>query len=263
MFKPRNLKVSLLVIGLLFVGITNSNAQRWKLLRYQVGGGVGVMQIFGDIGGTASEENWYGIKDLKIDETHLAYYFNVGYKINTRFSTKFNINYGKGSATDLDSRNDRGRSWTARLLEPSAQLEYYFLAEEARRSAAMYNRNGMVNNFSTISLYTYMGLGAAISWLDHEEGVVIPADSYKSNNVAPVVFLGLGAKYVIDARWYLNAEFGYRWALNDYVEGYSQTLSSQHNDVYYILMFSANYRLKTSRRNIPGIIDRKYKKYGY
>ena len=256
-------------IGLLLILLLISSgqlyAQRWKLLRYQVGGGFGTTQIFGDIGGTASQENWFGIKDVKFTETRMVYGAYARYKINTLFSVKANFNYGSGQGEDVGSRNDRGRSYKAKFFEFSGQFEHYFLSEDARHgSAAMFNNRGMINNFSTVSAYTFAGLGATYSMLSHTRGVEYEYDSYKSSNVAPVLFIGIGAKYVIDDRWFIGAEFGYRWSfLSDYIEGYTQTESSKSNDVYYVLMFTANYRLKTTRRNIPEFIDGRFKKYGY
>lgn len=261
----RKRNIILLSLMLLVAFSTNSYGQRWKLVRYQVGIGFGTTQLFGDIGGTASKENLYGLKDIKFDETSLAVGGYARYKINTLFSVKANLNYGRGKGTDLNSRNDRGRSYKANFFEFSGQYEYYFLSEEPRRrSAAMFNKNGMINNYSSISAYAFIGVGVTYSILQHEKGTYAPAiDDYKSTNIAPVIPFGVGAKYVIDEQWFIGAEFGYRYALSDYVEGYKQTQSSEFNDIYYFFMFTANYRLKTTRRNIPLFMDRKFRKFGY
>ncbi len=258
-------KTVLLLLAINFFVLTDSIAQRWKLRRYEVGFAAGTIQVFGDIGGTAEKENWFGIKDIRLDETKPAFSLTGRYKINTFLSAKANLNLGFGHGDDAESRNDRGRSYKTTLVEFSGQAEHYFLVEEKRyRSAAMYNKRGMINNFSTLSAYTFLGAGIVYANSSHGEAPVLDVDEYRPGaHIAPVIPFGLGAKYVIDDKVYLGAEFGYRWPLSDYIDGYNQTVSSQHKDVYYFLMFSVNYRLKTTRRNIPAFLDPRYKKYGY
>lgn len=261
--KSKYISLIFLLFGLLV--FQPAIGQRWKLLRYQVGAGVGTTQIFGDIGGTADKENWFGIKDISFDETKMAYGVFARYKVNSLFSVKANFNYGKGQGTDENSRNDRGRSYKANLYEFSGQFEYYFLSEEPRhRSSAWFDKKGMVNNYSTLSAYLFAGFGVGYSTLSHNFGSTVgPYDDYRSSNIAPVVPFGIGAKFVLDEKWTIEGDLGYRWAINDYVEGYKQTSASKFNDIYYFLMFSVSYRLETSRRGIPGFLDRKHKKYGY
>jgi OmpA-OmpF porin, OOP family len=237
-------------------------AQRWKMLRYEVGAGVGATQIFGDIGGTADEKNLFGLKDISFNESRLAYGAHARYKLNTQFSIKANLNGGFAKGSDAGSRNDRGRSYKATFFEFSGQFEYYLLTEEPKqRSSAMYSKKGMLNNYSSLSLYGFLGIGVNYSMLKHNYSSILPVDSYKSSNVAPVIPLGIGVKYVIDERWFIGAELGYRWTFSDYIDGYKQIESSKHNDVYYFLLFTANYRIKTTKRNIPAFIDKKYRKY--
>lgn len=239
-------------------------AQRWKLKRYEVGGGIGAMQLFGDIGGTASESNWFGLKDISIDEMSYAAGANARYKITPFVGVRANINYGKGHGDDADSRNDRGRSYQTTLFEFSGQVEYYFLREDKGfRSSAIYTRRGMINNYNSFAAYAFAGLGAAYSISSHADAPMAPYDSYKKNNIAPVIPFGVGVKYILDESSYINIDLGYRFGLNDYIEGYKQTQASRFTDVYYFLMFSYNYRLKTTRRNLPAFLDSKYRKYGY
>jgi hypothetical protein len=103
--------------------------QRWKLRRYEIGGGLGITQVFGDIGGTAETKNWFGLKDIKIDETRLAFGLFGRYKLDPVYSLKVNTILGFGNGTDADSRNNRGREYNTILFEFSGQLEYYLIAE--------------------------------------------------------------------------------------------------------------------------------------
>ncbi|MBN1118911.1 MAG: hypothetical protein JXA77_17000 [Bacteroidales bacterium] len=261
----RGVKIVLLFIISFFICSDSLFGQRWKLKRYEVGLGVGTTQIFGDIGGSADESNWFGIKDIKFDETKLSYAGNIRYKINPYFTVKTNLIYGFGEGSDVGTRNDRGRGYHTKMFEASGIFEYYFLREDkGYRSAAMYNKRGMLNNYSSTAAYVFVGFGANMSNTVHADTMPIIGgyDLYKAKNTAPVIPFGIGIKYIIDESIYVNADFGYRVALNDYVEGY-KTLASKYPDVYYFFTVSVNYRLKTSRRNIPAFLDFKYSKFGY
>ncbi len=233
--------------------------QQWKMRRYEVGGGLGVTQIFGDIGGTISEENWFGLKDIKIDETRLAIPLYGRYRLNPFYTLKINTALAFGHGDDAESDNDRGRSYKTMLMEFSAQGEYYFIAEERRyKSAAMFNRRGMLNNYMSFSSYLFLGVGGTysrsqVTYTTRDPG---PYDRVKPNNFTMVVPFGIGLKYTISDRWLAGAELGYRLSISDYIEGFSQTQDSKHNDVYYFLGVSVGYKLITTRRGIPRIFDR-------
>ncbi len=237
------------------------HAQRWKLRRYEVGGGIGLTQVFGDIGGTIDKENWFGLKDIKFDETRLAIPLYIRYKLDPVYAIKVNTIAAFGNGTDEDSRNDRGRSYKTFLFEFSAQAEYYFIAEEKRyKSAAMFNKRGMLNNYMSFNAYLFLGLGGVYSNANVTfTQDITPVDDIKSNSFGVAFPFGLGLKYIIDDRWLVNAELGYRYTVSDYIDGYKQIQASKHNDVYYFLTFSLGYRLKTSRRGLPSFLDKEYR----
>ena len=254
-------KVFVLML-LLLSGLSESvEAQRWKLRRYEVGGGFGAAQVFGDIGGTIDEKNWFGLKDIKFDETHLAIPLYARYKLDPSYSVKLNTALAFGRGDDADSRNDRGRSFKTTLFEFSVQGEYYFIPEERKyRSAAMFNRRGMLNNYSSFSSYLFLGVGGVYS----NAKVTFTQDIYdvdkiKKNNIGVVFPFGIGLKYIIDDRWLLIGELGYRYSVTDYIEGYKQDQDSKFPDVYYFLTFSVGYKLATSRRGVPSFFEKEYR----
>jgi hypothetical protein len=252
-------KIFIILVVLFAFSFTDSFGQRWKFRRYEIGAGIGTMQMFADIGGTANQNNWFGLRDISFRETNLTASGNIRYKISPLMSFRTNINYGRGQGTDEGSRNDRGRSYKLSLYEISGQYEYYFLKEDKKyRSSAVYNRRGMLNNYNSFCAYLYLGGGIAITNSTHGEAEVVEYDNYKPGiNVSPVVLFGVGVKYIIDDQKYINGDLGYRYGITDYLEGYKQTQGSKFNDVYYYISISFNYRLKTSRRNIPAFLDRK------
>ncbi|MBN1599459.1 MAG: hypothetical protein JW894_14285 [Bacteroidales bacterium] len=237
--------------------------QRWKLRRYEVGGGLGITQVFGDIGGTIDESNWLGLKDIQISETNLAVPLYLRYKLDPVYSIKFNTVLGFGRGDDKNSRNDRGREYKTMLLEFSVQGEYYFLSEEKRyKSAAMFNKRGMLNNYASFGAYGFIGVGGVYSksTITYTTSDPAPSDDVKPNNFGVVFPVGLGIKYIIDDRWLINGELGYRISVTDYIEGFSQLEYSKRNDVYYFLTFNVGYRLETSRRGLPSVFDKEYRK---
>lgn len=255
--------VKLIIISILFLSVLESvNGQRWKLRRYEVGGGIGITQVFGDIGGTIDTKNWFGLKDIKIDETRLAFPLFVRYKLDPIYAIKVNTILAFGNGTDANSRNNRGRSYKTMLFEFSAQAEYYFIPEERRyKSAAMFNKRGMLNNYMSFNAYGFLGIGGVYSKAKVEfTQDITPVDEIKSSSIGIVFPFGLGLKYIIDDRWLVNAELGYRLSVTDYIDGYKQSQASKHNDVYYFLTFSVGYRLKTSRRGLPSFLDKEYRK---
>jgi len=267
MFEKKNIIKSLIFIVLLvFLFTSELQAQRWKLRRYEVGAGIGAMQVFGDIGGTASESNWFGLKDISFKESRLAFGGNIRYKITPLYSFRFNVNYGYAKGSDSESRNaGRGYSYKARILEFSGQGEYYFLTEEKSfRSAAMYNRRGMINNYNQLSAYTFIGVGVSRSKSVTSFTDPRPIDDFNpGTRFVLVIPLGVGAKFILDDHLMIDAQLGYRYALSDYLDGYKNINSSRFNDIYYFFLLSVNYRLKTSRRNIPAFLDRRYRRFGY
>jgi len=234
--------------------------QRWKLRRIEIGGGLGMTQIFGDIGGTIDRNSWYGLKDIKIDETRMAFPLFIRYRLDPIYAVRFNSVLGFGNGTDEDSRNDRGRSYKTMLLEFSLQGEYYFLAEERRyKSAAMFNRRGMLNNYMSFGAYGFAGIGGVYSRANVIVPDPAPYDKVKNNNIGAVIPFGIGLKYIIDDRWLINSELGYRISFTDYIEGYKQTQDSKHYDVYYFLNVSVGYHLKTTRKGLPVFLEKEYR----
>ncbi|MBN2485905.1 MAG: outer membrane beta-barrel protein [Bacteroidales bacterium] len=256
-------KIIFWAICLVFIIVNTSDTygQRWKLRRYEIGGGLGNTQIFGDIGGTMSPQNWMGLKDIQIKETRPSVNVLARYKINNIYTFKTTFNLGFGYGSDATSGLERQREYSTTLLEFSSQIERYIIQEERPyRSNAGYRRLGMLNNYSLFGLYVYTGVGAC--YTRNNVSIPVPrpkADVTKNNNFTPVIPLGIGIKYIIDDAWNFDCNLGYRFPFNDYIEGYTQIIDSKYNDIYYILSLSITYRLKTSMRNIPMIFEKKYK----
>ena len=247
------LQYILLPLLLLFIFSNGSMAQKWKLKRYEGIVGIGTAHYFGDIGGTADETNLFGLKDIEITKTRPSLYLGVRYKIRHNIAVKANFIYGFLSGNDEGSRNsDRNFAFSSGIIEPSFQVEYSIIPEEHRyRSSAMFNRRGMINNYSKFNIYLYAGIGGVIA-NDKPNDELLNSGRYEADHPKfGLAFpMGVGLKYVLSSNWSVGGEFGGRFTSTDYLDGYTSQFS-KHNDVYYFFNFQAIYRVKTSRRGFP------------
>ena len=246
------------LILLLIITPEHGEAQRWKLRRYEGIFGVGFLNYFGDIGGAATEKNWWGLRDLSIKQTRPSFYLGARYKIRPDMAVRVNLMYGYMKGDDAGSKNnDRGYAFTASVWEPSVVYEYSLITEEARRrSSAVYNRRGMMNNYSQISLYLYAGLGGVFYNPKVNDALTTSSfynpDPPKTGLVFPA---GVGLKYVISDSWSVGADFGVHFALADYLDGYSSPFSKR-NDLFYFGHVHGIYRIKTSKEGYPILFRR-------
>jgi hypothetical protein len=221
--------------------------------------------FFGDIGGTASKDNLWGLKDISISNAGTAYYLGARYKLKQNQSIKLSLVYGRVRGNDVGSRNeDRNFSFKSSIFEPTVQYEYYLVSDEARYQSTshLYNRNGMINNFSHIGVYVFAGIGGAFYFprVFYHGRAPLPGvetvSGYSKMTVA--IPFGLGVKKSIDKYWSVGIEFGRRIVFSDYLDGLSTTYS-KHNDTYYFGILNLIYKLETDRKNVPYI----FRRYNY
>jgi len=262
-----NRQLIIMLLAILMVSL-NGYGQNWKLTRYEVHFGGGTTHFFGDIGGTADKNNWWGLKDISIANTGPSFYLGARYKLKQDMTLKLNLIYGKAKGKDLNTRNDeRNFSFKTSIFEPSLQYEYYLVFDERRYGtpANFYNRRGMINNYSHFGVYVFAGLGAVIysPKFSYTGSIPDPSDHWIRNSTGftAVIPFGLGIKMAIDKYWSAGFEFGRRIVLfSDYLDGLS-TAYSHHNDMYYFGIFNLIYKLKTDRHGVPYIF-RRYKYLG-
>ncbi|MBN1416797.1 MAG: outer membrane beta-barrel protein [Bacteroidales bacterium] len=255
------LKRLLLPVIVLSLGLS-SYSQPWKLLRYEGALGIGTTNVYGDLGGAPNASSLLFIRDFTFRNTRPSIYAALRYKIDPKMALKLNLIYGFSRHEDYTGSRLEEREFVSvvNLFEVSGQYEFYFLQEERKmRSAAMFNRRGMVNNYSAIGAYVFAGVGATIAWADLE---LEPrsSDVYKPETKVIASFpIGLGIKYVISDHWMLGWELGYRHTLSDYLDGI-KTPWSNNSDVYWISSLNLSYRIPTSRRGIPTFLDRQWRR---
>lgn len=254
--------VILIFLSTFFV---NSFAQRWRLMRYEALGGIGTTNVFGDIGGTSRASNWYGIKDIRIGETGYSLFLGARYFLTEKTAVKMNLIFGQAGGSDANSGVNgnltRGYSYRTSIFEPSVQYEYYFLKEGRRnRTSNIYNRRGMINNYTFLSAYAFGGLGGLFFSpklvATKKADINDVTDGY--SKISGVFAIGAGVRYSINKEWSLGFEFGKRFTLTDYIDGFSNTRYSHANDTYYFGVLHAIYKLETNRRGVPLIFTRRY-----
>jgi len=245
----RQLICILLIFGFIPV---SSYAQRWKQRRYEANFSIGTSHFYGDIGGTADVKNAGGFKDIQLQYTRPSFAFGARYKLSGDMALKMNLIYGFVAGNDVNSRNDgRKYSFTSTIFEPSLQFEYYLIPESRPiGSVALFNRRGMVNNYSKIYVYLFGGVGGVFGnpKLLFNEGNEVTLDSISKIGFAFPV--GAGLKYTIDSKWSLGVELGRRFTTTDNIDGYTSQWS-KHNDLYDFGMLTAIYKIQTDRRGRP------------
>ncbi|HJX70988.1 MAG TPA: DUF6089 family protein [Bacteroidales bacterium] len=249
-------KVAILIILCFITGLAG-NSQRWKLKRYEAIAGIGALNLFTDLGVSNTES----LLGLRLDFTRPDIYVGVRYKFSQDFSGKFGVAYGYGHSHDITNVRIEGtdgfRSNT-HLIEPCITGEYYIKKEQRRyRSAAIYDRRGMLNDYSTWGIYLYGGLGG-LYYDAVYDFTPRTNDKTKEKGFTLVVPGGIGFKYIHSDKIVFGYELGPRFVFSDYLDGY-KPYTSKNNDVYWLTTFTFAYKIKTSRRNIPLFLDRRFR----
>ena len=246
-------RISLIIFVFLLFSL-NSYSQRWKLKRYEAVVGIGTLNLFTDLGVSNAES----LLGFRLDFTRPNVYFAARYKFSQDFSGKFGLAYGYGYSQDITNiriEGTNGFESHTHLIEPSLTAEYYLLKEQRRyRSAAIYNRRGMLNNYSTFGLYVYGGLGglyykAVYDFTPREN------DKTKNSGFTLIIPAGIGFKYIYSDKIVFGYEIGPRYVFSDYLDGYKPS-ASKNNDVYWLTTITIAFKIKTSRRNLPLFLDR-------
>jgi hypothetical protein len=252
-----------LVVFLSVFLVATGNSQQWKLKRIEAILGIGTTNVYSDLGGSPNASNVLFIKDITFRSTRPSIYAGLRYRVDAKSSVKASLIYGFSKTEDFaGSRNEnRGFSSVTQLGELAANYEYYFLAEHRRhRSAAMFNRRGMINDYSSFGAYAFIGLGATLFKPDLVFSEPREGDTYKNNmSVTAAIPIGLGMKYIVSDKWVLGYELGFRQSFSDYLDGFKPP-SSKRNDVYWISSINLSYRIPTSRRGLPLFLDKQWKR---
>ncbi len=236
-------KKALLFLSLFAASALITWSQPWRSTPFEIYGGLGTANYFGDIGGTPDEDNLYGIKDFEFLQTRPSLTAGLRYNFHYLFSLNTGVTFGWLSGNDEGGRNEaRGYTFNTLFFEPSTKVEVYFLKDypfRARRT----DRKGRIASYSTLSTYFFGGFGGIFFQ-------VIPNDALKERrerdniqhgNAALVLPVGLGLKLGIGYETDIGIEIGGRYTTSDYIDGFTSDFA-RHNDVYYITTINLVYR---------------------
>jgi hypothetical protein len=239
------------------------HAQQWKLKRIEAIMGIGTTNVYSDLGGAPNATSILFLKDITFRSTRPSIYAGVRYRMKPKQSLKASFIYGYSKTEDYTGSRNENRGFTSvtQLLEISGNYEFYFLPEQRRlRSAAMFNRRGMINDYSSFGAYLFAGIGATMYWPNLKVDEPREGDKYKDNfGITAALPLGAGFKYIISDKWLLGYEIGYRLTLSDFLDGFKSPYSN-NPDSYWISTINLSYRIPTSRRGLPIFMDKEWRR---
>lgn len=190
MLKLLNLrKVILLFSGVLFS--ISANCQETE-----VGFGIGGLKYFGDLS--------RGINFKSFKPAATAYFRT---NLNDEVSFRLGLSGGKLGASDASTPIDifasnRNASFDIFLFEVSTVFEYHFLNWRQENSIIRWTP------------YLFGGIGiVGISGMEDK-----PAEY---SNIQPMIPFGAGIKYVLNPKWYVGLELGFRKTFFDYLDNLS------------------------------------------
>jgi len=248
------MKRSILAILILCFALPVSNAQLWKMRRWEAEGGIGPSFFFGDIGGFSRTKNFLGLRDMSFMQTRFDINGNLKYRMSRDVNLRLSLTYGMFHATDIRGSNE-GRNYEAStsFFEPSFMGEYYFIKNYAENSYLfLKQKQGIMRNlFKSLDFYAFAGFGG-ISY-NVKGNASLVARGMKDSGFAAVIPAGLGTTLIYSPNINFGLEVGGRYAFTDFLDGYSNPQYSKANDVYYFLNFTISYKLKSGPHGLPSL----------
>jgi len=191
----------------------------------EVGGGLGAFYYTGDLSRS------FSIKALRPAGT-LFYRYNISEPVSFRASVTAGQLVGWDEYTPIDAFAERrDASFDVFLFEASGVFEYHFLKWREE-------------NFP-VRWTPYVFGGIALF------GFTAPEDKAEEySQVQPSIPFGVGAKYILNPKWYLAAEIGARKTFFDYLDNVSrgdgvnkdyQYGNEYNTDLYYYAGISITY----------------------
>ena len=151
--------------------------------------------------------------------------------LDAHFAVKANIDIGLMFGED---NTERGVKYYTFLVEPTGQIEYFFLTEGRGFGSTRHMRYKPV-----IRPYLYAGGGPLFFFPSHYQEDAVELDNF--SNYTLILVGGVGLRHRINADWFWGFQVGGRLSTNDYLDGYSPK-ASQANDAYFMTQFFLSYR---------------------
>lgn len=245
------MKRSILIILLFLLAIPFSQAQLWRMRRWEAVGGIGPDFFFGDIGGFTIGKNIIGFKDMNYRQTRFDINGSVKYRLTRTVNARLSMTYALFHASDARGTNE-GRDFEAltSAFEPAIIGEYYFIKNYSENSYLFVKGRGSFIRelFRTLDFYAFAGIGGLAYTVKGNDALV--AHGMETGGFTAVIPAGVGATLIYSPNINFGVEFGGRYAFTDFLDGYTSQYSKA-NDVYYFLNFTVTYKLKTGPHGLP------------
>jgi hypothetical protein len=147
-----------LILIVLSFFIQASEAQLWKLKRWEAQFGVGPSFSFPDIGGYTIGKNILGFKDLSYRQTAFDIGGSMRYRLGRTTDLRLSLTYAMLHSTDVRGSNE-GRKYeaTTSLFEPALLFEYYFI--KTGMKAATFSEGELWAMLTSLDFYAFAGFG--------------------------------------------------------------------------------------------------------
>lgn len=237
-------KLLIIITSLIFLSPV-TNAQLWKLRRYEFSAGIGTTQFYGDIGGYSPDKNILGLKDFTFNHTRFNINTSLRYRVAEVFSARVNMVFGIFHSTDARGANiTRGFESSTLFIEPSVIGEYYFIKNKRENSFIfLKGSNKLLKSvFESLDFYAFAGFGG-LAYRVNPTSILTPHLT-KSGGFTGVVPLGAGVSMIYNSKINFGIEFGGRYTFSDNIDGFTSALSKS-NDVYHVVNFTFTYKINT------------------
>jgi hypothetical protein len=246
------MKRSVLTLLLFCFIISLTEAQIWKLKRFEATAGLGPSFFFGDIGGYSQTKNILGLRDITLLQTRFDFNASLKYRIREDVNIRFSLTSGFLHATDVRGSNE-GRRFEAStlIIEPAFIGEYYFIKNMAEDSYLFTKgrKTGFIGFIKSLDFYAFTGIGGLAYFV--KGNTRLESYGMRHGGFTAVIPVGVGSTLIYSPNFNFGVELTGRYSFSDYVDGYSNIQYSRSNDVYYFLNFTITYKLKTGSNGWP------------
>lgn len=247
-------RTALVTIILLFL-YSAADAQwfktRWKNKRNEIGGGIGVTNFMGDLGG-ANKIGSNGISDFDFRATRPTLHVDYRYYILQSLAAKAGLTYGWVGGSDENTeeqfRNNRNAHFRSPIVELAAQVDWFFF--EQSRTGQVHNLKGARGALNMdIGFYIFAGVSgfyfnpkAKLTEVYNPELIEagLEADNKwyalrkigtegqgyfptrkKYSPISVAVPFGLGIRHNLNSDMSIEFEYGFRKTFTDYIDDVS------------------------------------------
>jgi len=191
--------------------------------------------------GASNYQGEFSKSPVSMNETNAAFGLVYQRFIDPQWAVKGSLNFGKisGSDRNLDPiiLKDRDWSFQTSITEVAGHLQFHPWGK------ARFDQVGGLQKH--LSPYASLGLGLAFAKAKLE----VPADDRvrsqepDDRSVFFAVPVSVGLRYVMSKKLTLNAEFGQRATISDYLDGVSRNGNPDLNDWYMFFGLGLTYSL--------------------